>query len=212
LHHVAIPRHSFAVPRSDEELLADWQAGDRRAGEELTKRHYDAVLRFFELKCTHVADDLTQQTFLACTDGNRRFRGDGSFRGYLFGIARIKLLEQIRANARDDKPRRFGQEDDPALVTGLTTLVARRQEHQLVLQAMAALSPEALLPLQLYYWESLSTREIAEALDVPQSTVTSRLARAREALREQLQSLTRPGRLQDSALAEIERWTRELTA
>ena len=198
------------MERSDAELLADWQAGDRSAGEQLTKRHYPAVLRFFELKCTHAADDLTQQTFLACTDGNHRFRGDGSFRGYLFGIARIKLLEQIRARARDDRPRRFGQEDDSALATGLSTLVARRQEHQLVLQAMAALPPESLLPLQLYYWENMPTREIAEALDVPQSTVTSRLARAREALRKQLQALAMPGQIQDSALADLERWTREL--
>ncbi|MCA9650307.1 MAG: RNA polymerase subunit sigma-70, partial [Myxococcales bacterium] len=36
------------------------------------------------------------------------------------------------------------------------------------------------------YWEELSTRELSDALEVPQGTVKSRLRRAREALREAL--------------------------
>lgn len=178
------------------------------AGETLTRRHYRSVLRFFELKCPAEADELTQATFEACVSGRDRFRAEASFRGYLFGIARIKLLEQIRRSRGRAGPQRFGAEDGEA--TGISTLLARRQQHQLVLQAMAALPAAQLVALQLYYWEELPTADIAAALDVPQSTVTSRLARAREALRTSVVALSRPGGLRDSATASMERWAREL--
>ncbi len=176
---------------TDETLLQAWRAGDRRAGDALMRRYYAAVLRFFELKCAHVADDLTQRTFLACATAGERFRGDAGFRAYLFGIARIKLLEQTRAARR--RPVRIGDEPAARDLTGLTTLVARRREHLLLLQALAALEADALIPLQLYYWEGLRTNEIAAVLDIPRSTVTSRLHRARQALRESLARLQQPG-------------------
>ena len=176
---------------NDEALLQAWRAGDREAGNALMRRYYPAVLRFFELKCAHVADDLTQRTFLACATAGERFRGDASFRAYLFGIARIKLLEHTRQARR--RPVRIGDEPAAVDLTGLTTLVARRREHLLLLQALAALPADALIPLQLYYWEGLPTNEIAAVLEVPQSTVTSRLHRARQALRESLARLQQPG-------------------
>ena len=61
----------------DLEALEAWQRGDRDAGERLMRRHYTSVLRFFELKATAAADDLTQRTFLACMEGRDRFRGEG---------------------------------------------------------------------------------------------------------------------------------------
>ena len=50
----------------DIALLERWRAGDRRAGEDLFSRHFAQVLRFFEGKVGGRAEDLTQQTFLAC--------------------------------------------------------------------------------------------------------------------------------------------------
>lgn len=132
---------------TDLELLAAWRDGDRAASDQLVRRHYAAVKRFFELKCPREADDLAQQTFLAAVLGRQRYRAEASFKAYLFGIARIKLLEQIRRIDRDAKtgPTRLGDEAEAAGAgPGLSTLVARRQEHQLVLHAMAALPPAIL--------------------------------------------------------------------
>lgn len=194
----------------DGELLAAWRMGDAEAGDKLMRRHYGAVRRFFELKFPGRADDLTQQTFLACAEARDRYRADGTFKGFLFGIARHKLMEQMRAQERERRPTRFGEEE--ANATRLSTLLARRQEHQLVLQGLAALTVDSLVPLQLYYWDGLRTAEIGQALGIATSTVTSRLARARAALRKEIERLAMSPSLRDRALADLERWTRELPA
>ena len=66
--------------RSDGELLEAWQSGDREAGNHLVDRHFDAITRFFRNKVCGDDDvaELVGQTFLGCTSGKDRFRGDAS--------------------------------------------------------------------------------------------------------------------------------------
>ncbi len=196
---------------AEETLAAQWQAGSPGADQAITRRFYAGVLRFFELKYPSEAEDLAQQVFLAALEARERWTGTGSLRGYLFGIARIKLLERIRLGEKTRRLVRFGEEDAGQPRTRLSTLVARRQEHEFVLLAMRRLSAEQLVPLQLYYWEGLATAEIAEVLEIPKSTVTSRLARAREALAQEIHRLCKPGAMRERAVADLERWTREVS-
>lgn len=199
------------APPTDLELLDRWRAGDRAAADVLTSRYYTSVLRFFELKLPRAADDLTQAVFLACVEGQSRFRGTGTFKAYLFGIARITLLERLRGAER--KLTRFdeAEEGDGRLdLTSLSTLIARRQEQQLVLQSLVALPPQMLIELQLYYWEDLSTKEIAEVLEIPASTVTTHLARARERLRAELEVLSSASALRHQLLSDVEGWIRSV--
>lgn len=199
----------------DLELLERWRAGDQDAAQVLMKRHYTSVLRFFELKATAVADDLTQRTFLACVEGRERFRGEGSFKGYLFGIARFMLLQHLRRAGRGERLVRFGEEVDEAQgppVTRLSTVVARQQEQQLLLRALVDLPADMHMALQLFYWEGLPTAEIGRALGIPKSTVTTRLARARDKLQQRLVAMTRPGPVRDGLLANLDGWARSLSA
>ena len=62
-------------------------------------------------------------------------------------------------------------------------LVARRLEQQLVLRALAELPDELVYAIQLYYWEGLSIREIADATESTPTAVSTRLHRARQELR-----------------------------
>ena len=61
------------------------------------------MFRFFEHKCRGEADELTQQTFLACVKGRDQFRGDSSFRTYLFTIPRHELYAHLRRLKRDER-------------------------------------------------------------------------------------------------------------
>ena len=81
---------------SDCELLERWRRGDNVAGSCLVKRHFDAVQRFFASKAPGHNEDLIQQTFMACVEAKDAFRGDSSFRAYLFGLARFQLLSHYR--------------------------------------------------------------------------------------------------------------------
>ena len=84
----------------DAELLEQWRAGDRKAGEALFDRHFDAVARFFRNKVDRGIDDLIQRTFLACVESRDRFRGDSSFRTYAFAVGRHVLGKPGRSKRR----------------------------------------------------------------------------------------------------------------
>ena len=72
---------------TDAELLAAWRGGDADAGEILFDRHFAAVTRFFRHKAGDRLDDLVQTTFMTLLESPDGFRGEGSFRAYLLGVA-----------------------------------------------------------------------------------------------------------------------------
>ncbi|MEM6994485.1 MAG: sigma-70 family RNA polymerase sigma factor [Myxococcota bacterium] len=199
------------VARSEFELLAAWRAGDREAGDALTRLHYHAILRFFELKVTGPVEDLTQRTFLALVEGRERLRDGASFRAYLYGIARKQVLKYVEAKEREARLDRFDGPPARSVVTSLSTVVARQEEQVVVLRALASLPMEFQIALGLHYLDGLRSREIADVLEIPTSTVTSRLSRARALLREQVQRQSRPDR-PPVELADMERWVRALLA
>ncbi|MDH5676684.1 MAG: RNA polymerase sigma factor [Myxococcales bacterium] len=171
----------------DAHLLDAWRAGDDAAGESLVARHYDTILRFFRTKAGDDADDLVQRTFLRCAEPKTVFRGQSSFRAFLYGIARNVLLEHIRACIRDRKvDPDFGVSSILDLTPRASTVAfARAQQRQLV-QALQRLPVELQIALELYYWEELSIDEIAAAVEIPSGTVKSRLYRGRTLLREMI--------------------------
>jgi RNA polymerase sigma-70 factor (ECF subfamily) len=195
---------------TDYDLLYAWRNGDTTAGNALVQRHYVSVHRFFDVKVPHVADDLTQQTFLGCIESRDRLREGASFRAYLFAVARHRLLDYLRQSERKDRLKSFRASPGPPTQTSLSRVVARMQEQRLMLQALDALGPEMHIAVMLFYWEGMSTAEIAEVQGVTVSVVTSRLARARAKLRETVEKLVTTPQLRASLLGDLEGWTRSL--
>lgn len=192
----------------DFALLQRWRAGDQGAADMLVRRHYGSVLRFFEVR-TRMAEDLTQRTFLACVEGRERIRGDSSFRAYLFGIARRKLFRYLEDQRRVDRLASLDA-PEPQPGTSLSVLVARREEHQILLTALSGLSEEVQTVIVLHYWDGMMAREIADVLEVATSTITTRLARARQALGDRIRRVARRGRASDAVLADLDGWVRSL--
>lgn len=64
--------------------------------------------------------------------------------------------------------------------------------------------------IELFYWEDMPLAAIADVVDANPSTLGSRLARARELLRENIAAMTRPGPLRERLLADVEGWSRAL--
>lgn len=197
-------------PASDIELLMAWRGGDQAAANLLTQRYYASVRRFFDLKVTHLAEDLTQQTFLAAVEGVERYRAEAGFRAYLFGIARHQLLRVLRKQGRHEHAMRFAAGDGPSVATSLSVVAARREEHQVLLMALAQLPTDLQIVVELYYWEGMPTAEIGAVLEANPSTITSRLARARQQVHQLVLEMTRPGRLRDSLMTDLDGWQRSL--
>jgi RNA polymerase sigma factor (sigma-70 family) len=198
----------MTTPDREIELLYAWRGGDRRAGDELVRVYYPQVLGFFRLRVPEAADDLTQRTFLACTEGRDRVEGS-SFRGYVFGAARKLLYKHLESTQRDSRLAAFRGPQPQSLLTP-SRVVALRQEHWLLLRALERLPLEQQVLLALHYVHALLVREIADAMDVPVSTVTTRLARARQALKHEVDTLKAPSRVREALSADLEAWTRSL--
>ncbi|MEM6290666.1 MAG: sigma-70 family RNA polymerase sigma factor [Myxococcota bacterium] len=195
---------------SDDELFAAWRAGNSAAADALARRHYTRVLRFFEYRTGQAAEDLVQRTFAGCAESLPRYRGEGSFRAYLFGIARNTLLMHLRRRRYDDDLSRLDAPDAPNARTGMSTIVARRDEQRVLLQAMVALPEDLQTTLVLYYWEGMKAQEFANALGCPPSTARTRLSRAREVLREHVLEFSAAGSARERLLADVDGWLRSL--
>jgi RNA polymerase sigma-70 factor (ECF subfamily) len=183
--------------RSDVELLQSWRAGDAKAGEELVSRHWSSISRFFRAKIGDDGADLISQTFLACVEGRDRIEGE-NVKAYLFAVARRRLADHFRKSQRQ-----------PALDlsacslvdlrTGPATHMARREQSELLVQALAAIPLDDQIALELMYVEGLPSADIARVLEVGENTVRSRLSRARDKLRKALKELASD---EEAALAE----------
>lgn len=195
--------------KSDYDLLNAWQAGDNTAGDELLKRHFDSIFRFFDRKVMGDAADLVQTTFIACVEAAGSFKQQSSFRTFLFSIARRKLYDHWRSRSRDELVdfTTTSLED-----LGPTPSVAsvKKQEQRLLLEALRTIPVEAQLILELHYWEGLSGPDLAATFGVPEGTIRSRLRRAREALEKQLAALATSPALLKSTVSDIEGWAQSL--
>jgi RNA polymerase sigma factor (sigma-70 family) len=197
------------MPAADTELLDAWAAGDTRAASELFDRYLPQLIRFFRNKVVDSADDLVQDTFVACVRGRDRFRRDSSFRTYLFATARNILMQHFRK-------RRGGVELDPDsqsvcdMGPSPTSILGQRAEHRLLLSALRKIPLDHQIALELYHWEGLSGPELAEALGIGEPALRSRLHRAKLNLRETMATLAESPELLASTWANLDDWARGL--
>lgn len=193
---------------SDAELLERWRTGEAAAGEALFQRHFDSVYGFFETKCPADADELVQTTFLACVKNARdQFRGDASFRTYLFTIARHELHHLLRTRQRRDAKLDFELSSIMELVSTPGTKLARDQEHRQLVEALQHLPVEQQTLLELHYWEDLEIGALAEIFEAPAATIRTRLHRARNALRDRLAAVAPRAEL--DSVETMDAWVRQ---
>jgi RNA polymerase sigma-70 factor, ECF subfamily len=130
----------------------------------------------------HDADDLVQLSIERALLRYQQWRPESRFESWMFGIIRNAWIDEVRSRGRRD--RVFVAEEMGEHVADAAN---QSQLRQLSIQrAVAALPEEQRLVIALVLIEGLSYQEAADALDIPIGTVTSRLARGREALQASL--------------------------
>lgn len=196
---------------SDLELLQRWRDGDREAGNQLFKRHFDGIYRFFRNKVDAGVEDLVQRTFTACVESRSRFREESSVRTYLFGIAHNVFREHLRQLRRGQM---VDLEEISLVDLGAspTSLLAARAEEELLVQALRRIPIAAQVILELHYWEHMTGPELGEFLGVPEDTARSRLRRARERLTQTILALRAEPALVSSTAANLDAWAQGLRA
>ena len=182
----------------DETLIRQAAAGDQNAFAALLAAYQKPVYNL-ALRMTGSPDDaldLSQEAFLRAWRGLSGYRFDASFSTWLYRLTGNVCIDFLRRrkkektiplyytdeeNEEQELPRPPTPLPHPAPATEDQALL--RLEQSQVAEAMAKLEPEYRQALILRVIDGLSYAEIAAATDVPEGTVKSRIARAREKMR-----------------------------
>lgn len=195
---------------TDADLLRAWQAGHQAAGKAIFDRHGASIARFFHNKVSESdLSDLIHDTFFECLRCPSRFRGESSFRVYLFGIAANVWRNYCRKRQgpRNHAPLSSTSREDGG--RSPSELMAVCEEQRILLAALRRLDMESQLLLELHYWERLSQREMGEVLKVPDSTVKNRLHKARKLLTKAIEEIATSPQMLKSTLTNLDDWVEE---
>jgi RNA polymerase sigma factor (sigma-70 family) len=169
---------------SDEALLAACAVGDSAALGALFDRHHEAVYRLISrlLRSDPAeTDDLVQTTFMQAWRSAARFKGQGSVKSFLFGIA----ANTVRLHVRTTMRRRRATQDwePPTARNAPDDLVSRNQQVNKLAQALDELPLDLRAAYVLCDLEDVPGVEAARLLDCRAGTLWRRLHEARRALR-----------------------------
>ena len=174
------------MSESDETLLERMLNGDEGAFTALYRRRQGTVYRFVlhMTRSVTVAEDVTQEVFMALMEGGRRFDPSrGTLLSFLYGIARNRMLRRIENDWRTEPV------DDIEICAGADDLldhVTRQETIEQVRRAVVSLPAMYREAVVLCDLEHASYEEAAAVLECPVGTVRSRLNRGRALLAQKL--------------------------
>jgi len=149
---------------------------------ELVEKYQGMLLRmcYVYLRDRELAKDAVQESFLKAYRGLEDFRGESSEKTWLIRIA-INTCKNIRRSAwMRHHDRRITPEELPQAA------VPSEEGDRGIMCDIMQLPAKLKEVILLYYWQDMNVNEIADALGVAQSTVSRRLKRARDKLRDVL--------------------------
>jgi len=180
---------------SDEQIVERALSGDADAFGEIVRRWERRIyaLAYGMLGREEEARDATQETFIAAFRNLGGFRGEAKVSSWLHRIAVNQCItRQRRARTRPEhsleaETEAGGAQFAAPAVCSPAHQAEGRERSEAVKRAVTALPPELREVIVLKEFEELTFQEIADALDVPLSTVKSRLYTALKQLRLRLE-------------------------
>jgi RNA polymerase sigma-70 factor, ECF subfamily len=183
---------------SDWELVAMANDGDMNAFTELTQRYQRPIVHFCQrmVKSREDAEDIAQESFVRVFRYLDRLTPSAKFSTLLFGISRNLTLNFIRDAGRRGRGVTYSINEDETQERILVDeslrpdKTARLNEiESMIDEGLAMLSPKHREVLVLRELNGLDYNTIAEIVKCRKGTVKSRIARAREQLRKNMESL-----------------------
>jgi RNA polymerase sigma-70 factor, ECF subfamily len=188
-------------------LIEQCRQGDSAAMERLTLRYQNRIYNVILKMCANTDDaaELTQDTFVKIIENIGEFKGASSFYTWAFRIAVNLTLNRCKKNLRlgfnsldaeyDEQGeqakgllKEFLSDDsspDPAAVA------ANRELCEIAVKALMKLDDAQRAVVVLRDIEGMNYAQIADVLDVELGTVKSRLCRARNNLKEILETIVK---------------------
>ena len=178
----------------DRDVLEQVAAGDTtRALRRLMDRHGNAVYRY----CTAalhdrcLAEDVHQKVFIEAFRDLPRFAGRSTVRTWLFGIARHRALDALKARARlQARIEPDNQVDAADAAPAPDELLDRARLYEALAACLAELDEKARTALLLRFQQGFTFEQMAEICGEKSGTLQVRVARALPVLRARLEQRT----------------------
>lgn len=197
---ITVPRRNELLPASNNvrggtawttmqenitEIVQACQNGDRTAQSRLYEISHQNIYRLMvRMVGLQDATDVTQQVFFQAFRKIDQFSGQSQFGTWIYRVAVNEALQHLRKSKRS-KVQVLEQEPMDRSADSQKNV----DDKDLLEQALGQLDPDLRSAFLLREVEGLSYGEIAEALEIPEGTVGSRLNRARRELKQQLVEL-----------------------
>ena len=178
----------------EEELITRWKQGDRAAFDEMYQRYAAKGMRMaYMISGNHAdAEDIVQETFVKCFYSITGLKENDKFQSWFYTVLtrtawRIcrkqkreqpqedisVCLEQVQYAMRDDRKAEYTEQR-----------ILQKETAGELRELLEQLPVKQRTTVILYYYNELSTKEIAQVLGCFEGTVKSRLFTARKCLRE----------------------------
>ncbi|WP_339195589.1 sigma-70 family RNA polymerase sigma factor [Solibacillus sp. FSL R5-0449] len=152
----------------------------RTHGEELLRLSYTYV------KNKEMAEDIVQDVLLKAYEQRGQFRGDASYRTYLYRMTINRSYDYLRSWSYKNTILTNKIQEIFKGTKSAEQHVLERSENLLLGNAVLELPIKYREIIILYYYKELKIDEIAHLLSISDNTVKTRLRRGREKLKEQL--------------------------
>jgi RNA polymerase sigma-70 factor, ECF subfamily len=178
-----VARRSGASISTDELLVDRIAFGDRRAMQALFAKHRTPVYRWLVrlVNDAPLAEDLLNEVFLDVWRQAGRFERRSAVSTWLMSIARYKAFAARRRHTHAELDEHIeatvvDTSDDPEMA------LEKKDRNETLRQALTKLSPEHRQVIDLVYYHEKSADEAAQVLNVPATTVKTRMFYARKKL------------------------------
>lgn len=159
------------------------------------------ILRFCRMTCgdRESGDELYQDTMLKLLGKRQELDSGQNVRSYALSISILLWKNKKRKYANrnrlvpvdsiEEMESKGAAEIRDISAASPETRILQEDEKRTVQRIVANLPEKFRMPIHLYYSADMSIREIAEILKVPEGTVKSRMNKAKNLLKKELEAL-----------------------
>ena len=175
--------------QDDAQLIAAHLDGDPAAMDALISRYRGPLLGFLRSRVGEEAEDLSQEVWSRAASALPRYTERGTFRAWLFQIARRLLIDHRRRHgARIELVHRADPPEGRPIQATPYSNAAARELSEATEQALCALPAETAAVVRMRLIEDIPFREIARRQGVPLNTALGRMHRGLKLIRRALEA------------------------
>ena len=163
--------------------------GDDDGIVQIIKEHKDGLMLYLNnfVANIHLAEDLTEDTFVKLIANRPRFSGKSTFKTWLYAIGRNVALDYLRKNA---KMPTVSAEETMALISDEADIARNYLQSERKIQvhnAMKKVNKEYRQVLYLVYFEEFQNQQVSSVIGKSKKQIENLVYRAKLSLKSELE-------------------------